>query len=129
MQPRKYTRYPTDIPIKFSSANMIGEHQVCLQNAARGGLCLRGAGWIEPGTMINICIPFTDEPCKTSGKIAWCYPGDKGTYMLGIEFKDVVKQSAIEEIMLIERFKDKQCEEKGIRITSEEAAKVLGMYS
>ncbi len=129
MQPRKYTRFPTDIPIKFSSGNMIGEHQVCLQNAGRGGLCLRGAGWLEPGTIINICIPFSDEPCKTSGRIAWCQPGQRGRYLVGIQFEDVVNQSAIEEITLIERFKDKQCEERGIRMTSEEAAKELGVIT
>jgi len=128
MQPRKYTRYPTDIPIKFSAGIMVGEHQVCLKDASRGGLCLRGAGWIEPGTVINICIPFSDEPCKTSGKIIWCHHWEKGSYLMGIEFEEVVKQSSIEEIMIIERFKDKQCEEKGIRMTSEEAARELGAY-
>ena len=126
MQPRKYTRYPTDIPIKFVSGNMIGEHQVCLLDAGRGGLCLRGAGWIEPGTHINICIPFSDAPCETSGKIVWCHPGDKGRYLMGIKFEEVVNQSSIEEIMLIERFREKQCEEKGLVMTSEEAAKRLG---
>ncbi|MEN8177275.1 MAG: PilZ domain-containing protein [Pseudomonadota bacterium] len=126
MQSRKYTRYPTDIPIKFTSGNMIGEHQVCLQDAGRGGLCLRGAGWIEPGTNINICIPFSDAPCKTSGTIIWSHPGEKGDFLMGIEFQDIVNQSSIEEIILIERFKNKQCVERGIRMTSEEAAKELG---
>ena len=46
---------------------------------------------------------------------------------MGVEFVEVVQQSAIEEIYYIERFKDKQCAEKGIRMTSAEAAKELGV--
>ncbi len=126
MLPRKYTRYPTDIPIKFSAGIMIGEHQVCLKDAARGGLCLMGAGWIEPGTFIDICIPFSDEPCKTSGKIVWCSHGKKGRYLMGIEFNETLKQSAIEEIYLIEQYKDKLRADKGIKMTSGEAARALG---
>lgn len=129
MQPRKFTRYTTDIPIKFSARLMIGEHQVCLKDASRGGVCMAGSGWIRPGTNINICIPFSDEPCRTSGKIIWCHQGEKGNYLMGIVFDQVVKQSWIEEINLIERFKDKQCEIKGTRMTSEEAAKELGAFS
>ena len=126
MLPRKFTRYPTDIPTKFTSENMMGEHQVCLLDAGRGGLCLRGAGWIKPGTVINICIPFSDDPCRTSGQIAWCRPGDRGLYLMGVKFESIVNQSSIEEIMLIERFKEKQCREKGIKMTSETAAKEIG---
>jgi len=126
MLPRKYTRFPTDIPIKFTTGNMIGEHQVCLLDAGRGGLCLRGPGWIRPGTKIDICIPFSDAPCRTSGRIIWCQPGNKGLYLMGVEFESIVNQSSIEEITLIERFKHKQSEERGIMMTGETAARELG---
>ena len=129
MYPRRYTRYSTDIPIRFSSGNMIGEHQVCLKDAGRGGLCLRVGGWIKPGTKIDVCIPFSDAPCKTSGTIVWCQPGTRGCYFMGIAFENIVNQSSIEEIILIERFKTKQCKEKGIRMTSETAAKEIGLIN
>ena len=108
---------------------MVGEHQVCLKDAGRGGICMAGAGWIRPGTVINICIPFSDEPCRTSGKIVWCHQAEKGNYLMGIKFEKAVKQSWIEEINLIERFKDKQCAEKGIRMTSAEAGREIGVIA
>lgn len=89
---------------------------------------MRGEGWIQPGTDINICIPFSDTPCQTTGKIVWCHPGEKGRYLMGIEFAESVNQSSIEEIVLIERFREKQCETHGIRMTSETAARELGAF-
>jgi len=126
MQKRRFVRYPSDIPIKFVVSNMMGEHHHLLKDAGCGGVCFHASGWIEPGTNIKVCIPFSDEPCKANGKIAWCRKDDKGLYLVGTAFDHRVTESAMREIHLIERFK-KRALRNGVRLTGEEV--VIKMVS
>lgn len=128
MQNRKFTRHPTDISIKFMMETMIGEHHHYLKDAGRGGLCFESHGWIQPGTNLRICIPFSDEPCNTGGKIAWCRKDDCGYYLMGVEFNKSVSETDIKKIHLIERYKNRIHRKMGVRMTSEEAErKMQGM--
>ena len=95
MQARKFTRFLTDAPISFTINGMIGEHQHYLKDSSQGGLCIKSLGCIKPGTQLNISIPFSDEIRSITGKITWCLPLDDAQYLLGVEFKDIVTQSAI----------------------------------
>ena len=95
MQARKFTRFLTDAPISFAINGMIGEHQHYLKDSSQGGLCIKSLGCIKPGTQLNISIPFSDEIRSITGKITWCLPLDDAQYLLGVEFKDIVTQSAI----------------------------------
>ena len=98
MQTREFTRYPTDNLVKFTMETMIGEHHHHLKNAGRGGLCLEAHGWIQPGTNLRICIPFSSEPCNTSGKIAWCRKDHNGYYLVGVEFNKSISETAINNL-------------------------------
>ena len=104
---------------------MIGEHHHYLKNAGKGGLCFEANGWIQQGTNLQICIPFSDGPYKTYGKIVWCRKNDCGYYLMGVEFGESVSETAINKIHQIERYKKKIQQKIGIRITSEEAEKEM----
>jgi len=119
MQERRFIRYASDIPIKFVVSNMVGEHHHLLKDAGCGGVCFHAGGWIEPGTDIKVCIPFSDEACNADGKVAWCRKDDKGLYLVGIAFDQRVGESAMREIHLIERFKERSLR-NGVRLTGEE---------
>lgn len=125
MYTREFARHSTDISIKFTMGTMIGEHHHYLKNAGKGGLCFEANGWIKQGTKLQICIPFSDEPYKTCGKIAWCRRGDCGYYLMGVKFEESVSETAINKIHLIERFKKKIEQKMGIRMTSEEAEREM----
>ena len=95
MQARKFTRYPTDAPISFEINGMLGEHQHYLKDSSQGGLCIKSLGCIKPGTRLSISVPFSDGSRSISGKIMWCLPLDDSQYLLGVEFENIVTQSAL----------------------------------
>jgi hypothetical protein len=99
MYTREVTRYPTDIAVKFTMETLIGEHHHYLKNAGRGGLCFEAHGWIQPGTNLRICIPFSDELCNTCGKIAWCRKDHDGYYLMGVKFEKCVRVNAINKLI------------------------------
>ncbi|MCB1758240.1 MAG: PilZ domain-containing protein [Gammaproteobacteria bacterium] len=127
MQLRQFERRSTDIPIRFKLQNMVGEHEHTLKNVSRGGLCFRACGWVSPGIDIQICIPFSDKPCNLGGRVAWCRKAEMGQYETGIIFNQELSQTALRLIDQIEYFKKTQC--KGQRLTSEEAARIIGAWS
>ena len=95
MNTRNFTRYPTDISVKFIIEGVIGEHHAQLKNAGGGGLCFEALGWIQPGTDLRICIPHSDEPCNTDGKLAWCRKDRNGYYLMGVKFNNSLSATAI----------------------------------
>jgi hypothetical protein len=129
MRMRQFDRYHTGIPFRFISGNMLGEHEKSLKDMGQGGLCFRANGCLTSGTRIQVSIPFAEHPCRATGKIIWCHRSDKGQYELGIEFSDTMDQSILEEIDRIEDYKNNLYKEKGQRVTSEEAARLMGLIS
>ena len=127
MQLRQFERRTTDIPIRFKLQCMIGEHEHILKDISRGGLCFRAGGWISPGTAIRICIPFSSEPCQLAGSVAWCRKGEKGQYETGIAFDTALDPTALRLVEQIESYKNSHCD--GQRLTSEEAARIIGAWS
>ena len=95
MQARKFTRYPIDAPISFVIDGMIGEHQHYLKDSSQGGLCIKSHGCIKPDTQLSIKVPFSSETSYISGKVSWCLPLDDSQYLLGVEFENIVTQSAL----------------------------------
>ena len=100
MQARKFTRYPIDTSISFAIDNMIGEHQLYLKDASRGGLCFNARGCIQLGTDLNVKMPAVDGLHETKAKITWCQPSENGQCRLGVEFEQKLALSEIEKIVL-----------------------------
>lgn len=95
IQARKFTRNPCDAPISFKINGMVGEHHQYLNDSSQGGLCIKSHGCIKPGTQLSIIVPLSDEAYSINSKIMWCLPHDDTQYLLGVEFEDSIKQSAI----------------------------------
>ena len=128
MRIRQFERHPTDIPFKFKLNSMIGEHEHILKDISQGGLCFRALGGIHPGTSMCICIPFSQDPCRLSGKIAWCRKAEQGQYEMGIKFEQNMQTSALQQIDLIEVYKKNYGQECGHRLTSEDAGRKIGAF-
>ncbi|MCP4285297.1 MAG: PilZ domain-containing protein [Gammaproteobacteria bacterium] len=128
MRIRQFKRHTTDIPFKFKLNSMIGEHEHILKDISQGGLRFRAGGWISPGTDLCICIPFTKEPCRLSGKIAWCHKAEQGQFEMGIEFDRTMKIPVLQQIDQIEVYKKNLGQACGRRMTSEEAGRELGAF-
>jgi len=128
MRIRQFERHPTDIPFKFKLNSMIGEHEHILKDISQGGLCFRALGGIPPGTSMCICIPFSQDPCRLSGKIAWCRKAEQGQYEMGIKFEQNMQTSALQQIDLIEVYKKNYGQECGHRLTSEDAGRKIGAF-
>ena len=126
MHIRQFERHTTDIPFKFKLNSMIGEHQHMLKDISQGGLCFRAGGWIRPGTGICICIPFAKEPCRLSGRIAWCHAVEHGQYEMGIEFEQTMDLPALWQIDQIEVYKKSHGQVCGHRLTGEDAGREMG---
>jgi hypothetical protein len=126
MHIRQFERHTTDIPFKFKLNSMIGEHEHNLKDISQGGLCFRAGGWIPPGTGLCICIPFAKEPCRLSGRVAWCHKATQGQYEIGIQFEQIMELLALWEIDQIEVYKKSYGELCGQRLTSEEAGRKIG---
>ncbi len=126
MYARQFDRHITDIPFKFISGCMLGEHEESLKDFGEGGLCFRARGWLVPGTDMRISIPLSKYPCRTSGKVIWCRKADRGQYEMGIKFEETVNPLALNEITRIEHYKEDYFKTKGQRVTGNEAARKIG---
>ncbi|MCB1880398.1 MAG: PilZ domain-containing protein [Chromatiaceae bacterium] len=126
MHIRQFERQATDIPFKFKLNSMIGEHEHILKDISQGGLCFRAHGGISPGTSMCICIPLAKEPCRLSGKIAWCRKTEINHYEMGIEFDQIMQEPALQQINQIEIYKKSYGQACGQRLTSEDAGRMLG---
>jgi len=126
MYTRQFERHATDIPFKFKLKSMIGEHEHILKDISQGGLCFRAWGWVAPGTDLCLCIPFAKDPCRLSGKIAWCHKAEQGQYEVGIQFEQILEMPALRQIDQIEVYKKNYGEACGHRLTSEDAGRKIG---
>ena len=129
MHIRQFVRHTTYIPFNFKLNNTIGEHEHILKEISQGVLCFRAHGGISPGTGMCICIPFAKDPCRLTGKIAWCRKADHGQYEMGIEFERIMDAPALRQIDQIEIYKKNYGEACGHRLTSQDAGRKIGAIS
>ena len=99
MKARKYTRFPTNIPVSMTIENMMGVHQLCLTDASQGGLSFNAHGCIDRGTRLNVRFPINGGQ-MTQGKIAWSQPVESGQCRIGMEFDKMMNRATIEKMVL-----------------------------
>ena len=99
MKARKYTRFPTNIPVSLTIDNMMGDHKLYLSNASQGGLSFNAHGCIDRGTRLNVRFSENDDQV-TRGKIAWCQPVDGGQCRIGMQFDTMMNRTTIEKMAL-----------------------------
>ena len=100
MKARKFIRFPTNASVSLVIDNMIGIHQLYLNDASQGGLNINAHGCIDRGTLVRIAVSDQDRDAITRGQVAWCQPCGSGYCHLGIKFDQLMNQSSIEKLWL-----------------------------
>lgn len=124
--PRQFIRHPTDIPIEFSlnetDANDLEKIQ--MKDVGNGGLCFINSHGINTGEKIDIIIPSCDPTFKANGIVRWCKQ-DGTVFLVGVAFQEASVAFAVrmvEQVCHIENYRCQIKAEKGIDLTSEQAA-------
>jgi hypothetical protein len=122
---RQFIRHPSDVPIDFKLCGADFGNQELLKNYSDGGLCFISDTWVEPDSEIQITIPVTNHDFQATASVVWCKFID-GNYEVGIRFLEAEAEHAvriIEQIYLIERYKEDKLSREGRRLSGEEAAR------
>ncbi|OMH33737.1 PilZ domain-containing protein [Motiliproteus sp. MSK22-1] len=123
---REFIRHPSDIPISICSNCSPDVKNNCLKNISLGGLCISTKNYIEPGCVICIKIQVLDQPCETTGIVAWCKNKKNKGYEVGIKLENSAAEDSIrmvEQVCHIEHYRRNVLKKEGRRLNSEEAAK------
>ncbi|NRB41167.1 MAG: PilZ domain-containing protein [Pseudomonadales bacterium] len=129
---RRFVRHPSNMPIDISTmvdgkVNSDYSHKefTQLDNLSSGGICCKVKHFIPKGTHVNIHIPSVQKDYEGYGVSAWCRNSSTSGYELGIRFdsdNDAFNYHMVEQICLIEEYRQLALSKEGRTISSEEAA-------
>ena len=121
---RQYIRHPSDIPIKYSIAQIGNGRKNYLRDIGQGGLCFRADAAIERGCLIRIVIPVREPEFEVTGTIVWCRKTNSH-FDVGVRFADANTEFAVrmvEQICHINHYRKEVLEREGRQLSGEEAA-------
>lgn len=119
---RQFIRHPTSIPLEFSVGSLNKMTQA--KDAGEGGLCFESQHPINTGEPIRISIPISVPKCVVNGIVRWCKQDDT-MFLVGVAFQEesvAFQVKMIEQICQIENYRKRLKAEKGLTLTSEQAA-------
>ena len=119
---RQFIRHPTDIPIEFSINDEVEHIQV--KDIGDGGLCFSCNHSITIGKQIHIIIPICNPEFDADGIVRWCKQ-DGTSFLIGVAFQQEAVTFAVrmvEQVCHIEHYRSEMKIDKGIEMTSEQAA-------
>jgi len=122
---RRFTRYTVDMPIKCGTEEAPIEGDSRMQNVSKTGLSFLSKTRIPPGSNIRLQIPFGSQPIELTGNIMWCHDMDRFNEM-GVKFngeKTAHSMLMIEQLCLIEQYRQQVRETEGRELNSKEACK------
>lgn len=122
---RSFVRHPTEIPVKISSASFENTISQNLKDVSEGGISFKSARKFSKGQLVEVTIPFVKPVFKSKGIVVWTKKDGSG-FEIGIRFEspgDIFRLRMVEQICYIEAYRRKQLENKGRRLSSEEAAR------
>lgn len=103
----------------------------CLHNVSLGGLAFKSPRGIPNGKEVRISFPVLDPIHSLTGVVVWNKKSGEA-FEIGLEFKDpdgLYRLRMIEQICLIERYREEQ-QNEGRSLSSEDAAKEwIGLYA
>ncbi|MDC9724873.1 MAG: PilZ domain-containing protein [Gammaproteobacteria bacterium] len=120
--PRQFIRHPTAIPIEFNLAGTV--EKLHIKDVGTGGLCFSTHHSIETGAQIHIIIPICKPEFDAKGIVCWCKE-DAGAFLVGVAFQQESVSYAVrmvEQVCHIEDYRSHMKADKGIELTSEQAA-------
>jgi len=120
--PRQFIRHPTNIPIEFSIDGLV--EKINIKDVGSGGLCFASSHGVSAGEQIHIIIPICNPEFDAKGIVRWCKQ-DGAQFLIGVAFQKEEVTFAVrmvEQICHIEDYRSQVKKDKGIDLTSEEAA-------
>jgi hypothetical protein len=121
---RQFIRHPAEIPIEVRRDDRGAQGAPRTRNVSLGGLAFRSATRLEPGTVVEVEIPFVLPGFKTAARVVWCSAsGD--AFELGVEFldaEDAFRARMVEQVCHIEEYRRAVQRDEGRVLTIEEAA-------
>ncbi|MCW8964201.1 MAG: PilZ domain-containing protein [Gammaproteobacteria bacterium] len=122
---RRFTRYTVDMPIKCGTEDGPIEGDSRMQNVSKTGLSFTSKTSITPGSNIRLQIAFSSLPIELTGTVMWCHDMDNYNEM-GVKFsgeKTTYSMLMIEQLCLIEQYRQQVKETEGRDLNSKEACK------
>jgi len=119
---RQFIRHPTDIPIQFRTAGVVAKINV--KDIGTGGLCFASSHRINTGEQIHIIIPVCQPEFDAKGIVRWCKE-EGGKFLVGVAFQQEEVTFAVrmvEQICHIEDYRSQAKRDKGLELSSEQAA-------
>jgi hypothetical protein len=121
---RQFMRHPVSIPIEVCAGERVGGELHHAVNLSLGGLEFDSDTEIEPGSLVEVRIPFVEPAFATWGRVAWCRCA--GTmFELGVQFLDAdeaYRTRMVEQICHIEEYRRSVRRAEGRELSAEEAA-------
>jgi len=123
---RQYIRHPVDVPIEIRVDQKVLDAPYHAHDISLGGLAVFSAVAVEPGSMIEVRIPYVEPAFEARALVAWCRPRRTGEgHEVGVSFlntKDVFLARMVTQICYIEDYRKSIAREEGRELSSEEAA-------
>jgi hypothetical protein len=129
---RQFIRHPAEIPIEVRAGSEKPSVTRSVQNVSLGGLAFRSDAELEPGTMVDVRIPFVQPMFETIARVAWC-SAHGAEFELGVEFldpQDAYRARMVEQVCHIEDYRKGVYRNEGRALSPEEAAvEWIGKYA
>ncbi|MCL4801280.1 MAG: PilZ domain-containing protein [Burkholderiales bacterium] len=121
---RQFIRHPAEIPIEVRREDQPSQASPRTRNVSLGGLAFRSPQRLEPGTVVEIEIPFVLPGFRTAARVVWCNPCGEA-FELGVEFldaEDAFRARMVEQVCHIEEYRRAVARDEGRELSTEEAA-------
>ena len=121
---RQFIRHPASIPIEVGTGGEPAHASHHAHNVGLCGLAFRAGRELEPGTVVNVRIPFVRPVFETEARVVWCRTRDGGSE-LGVEFLNpevAFRARMVEQVCYIENYKKEVYQAEGRLLTTDEAA-------
>jgi hypothetical protein len=123
---RQYIRHPIDVPVEIRIDPNAAATALHAQDISLGGLAVHSAEAVEPGSLIEVRIPYVEPAFEARALVAWCRPRRDGCgHEVGVSFldaQDVFLARMVAQICYIEDYRKSIAREEGRELSPEEAA-------
>jgi len=122
---RQFIRHPIDVPIEIRTERAAPGAAVQTHDISLGGLAVYSAEAVEPGSMIEVRIPYVQPAFEARARVAWCHPHEQGGHEVGVSFldaEDAFLARMVEQVCYIEDYRKSVAREEGRHLSSEDAA-------
>jgi hypothetical protein len=122
---RQFIRHPVDVPIEIRTDRGVPGAEVHTHDVSLGGLAVYSSEPVEPGALLEVCIPYVEPAFQARARVAWCRPHLDGGHELGVSFldaQDAFLARMVEQLCYIEDYRKSVARLEGRQLSPEDAA-------